>query len=140
MGVDKLKLVDKLYSVVNPSTSRSNASSIADTGSSGHYLKVKAPHEIASRPVAPIQVKQPNGQILHSTKCCQLALATLPEEAREAHILTRLAHSSLISIGKFCGSGCEASFNQHNRAVTKDEEVLLQGKRDAITGLWIVPL
>ena len=42
-GVDKLKLVNKLYSVVHPSTYRSNASAISDTGASGNYLKVDAP-------------------------------------------------------------------------------------------------
>ena len=121
MGVDTLKLVHNLYSVVNTSPSRSNASALADTGASGHYLKSEAPHELASRPVAPIQAKQPNGQILHSTKVCQLPLANLPEEARESHILPGLAYSSLISIGKLCDAGCEASFNQHNMVVTKDK-------------------
>ena len=57
-----------------------------------------APHDPASLTVSPIQVKQPNGQILHSTKVYQLALGTLPEEEIEAHILPVLAHSSLISL------------------------------------------
>ena len=65
---------------------------------------------------------------------------TLPEEAIEANILSGLAHISLISIEKLSDSGCKVSFNHHNMVVNKDEEVLLQGKRDAITGLWIVPL
>ena len=83
---------------------------------SGHYLKAESP-------------RYPNGQILHYTKGCQLASSTLPEEAREAHILPGLAHSSLISIGKLCDVGCEYSFNQHNMVVTKDEELLLKGTR-----------
>ena len=70
MGVEmeKLKLVNKLYSIVHPSAYCSNASKIFDTGDLGQYLKADAPHDLASRPVAPIQVKQPNGQVLHSTK------------------------------------------------------------------------
>ena len=70
MGGDKLKFVNNLYCIVNPSTSLSNASEIDDAGASGHYLKAEAPHDIASRSVAPIQLKQPNGQILYSTKGC----------------------------------------------------------------------
>ena len=66
--MDRLKILNNLYSVVNPYISHSNASSIVDTGASGHYLKAEAPHELASWPVAQIQVKQPNGKILHSTK------------------------------------------------------------------------
>ena len=117
--MDKLKLLNNLYSIVNPYTSYSNASAIADTGASGHYLKAEALRDLVSQPVAPIQVKQPNRQILHSTKGFLLALATFPEETREAHILPVLSHSSLVFIGKLCDSGFEASFGQHNMAVTK---------------------
>ena len=140
VGVYKLKLINNLYCVVNPSTFRSNASVISDIGASGHYLKAEAPHDIVSWPVAQIQVKQPNGQILHFTKVCWIALATLPEEPREAYILPGLAHISLISIGKMCDAGCEASFNQHNMAVIKYEQVLLQGTRYVLAGLWRFPL
>ena len=70
MEVDKLNLVSKLYSIFNPSTFRSNTSEISDTGASGNDLKADAPHDLASKPVAPIQANQPNGQILRSTKGC----------------------------------------------------------------------
>ena len=59
-----------------------NTSAIADTGASGNYLKANAPHEIVIKLVAPIQVKQPNGQILKSAKGCRLAITTLLYEAR----------------------------------------------------------
>ena len=58
MGVDKLKLVNKLYYLVNTYISRSNASAIAGTFSLGHYLKADAPHDLASRRVASIHVEQ----------------------------------------------------------------------------------
>ena len=54
MGMAKLKLINKLYSILPPSTSRSNESYTADTGVSGHFLKADAPNDIAIRPVAPI--------------------------------------------------------------------------------------
>ena len=111
IGVDNLKVVNNLYSVVHTSKSFIYASSITDTGASEHYLKADATHDLASWPVEPIQVKQPNVQILHSTKVCKLVLLTIPEGAREAHILPGLAHSSLISIGKLCDAGCDASLN-----------------------------
>ena len=76
--MEKLKLVNNLYSLLTPYTYRGNESSIADTGASGHYLKADSPHDIAIWPVAPIQVKQPNGQILQPTKECRLTLTTLP--------------------------------------------------------------
>ena len=111
MRVDKIKLVNNLYYIINPSTYCSNASEISDKGASGDYLKAEAPRELASITVAPIQVKQPNVQILHSTKVCRLELATLSEEAREAQTPPGLSHISLISIGKLCDSGCEPSIS-----------------------------
>ena len=135
MRVDKIKLVNNLYSIINPSTYCSNASEISDKGASGDYLKAEAPRELASLTVAPIQLKQPNCQILHSTKVCRLELATLPEEYRGAHILPGLVHISLIYIGKMCDAGCESSFNQHNMVVTKYEEVLLECTRYVMIGL-----
>ena len=65
-------------------------------------------------------MKQPNVQILKSTKGYQLDLTTLPDEARESQILPGLAQSSLISIGRICDSVCKTSFNQNAMAVTKE--------------------
>ena len=135
-----LKLVNNLYSVVHTSLYHSNAPAIADTGAYGHYLKADAPHDLALQPVAPIKLKQPNDQILKSTNVCRLALKKLPEGDIEARILLRLAHRSLISIGKLCDVVCEASFNQNTMAVTKDEQAMLQGTRYIMKGLWRVPL
>ena len=64
----KIKLVNKLNSILHPSASLSNASPIADTSASVHYLRADAPNDLAIRPLAPIQVKQPNGQKLKFTK------------------------------------------------------------------------
>ena len=78
--------------------------------------------------------------ITQYTKGCRLALKTLPEGAREAQILQRLAHSYLSSIGNFFDSGCAASVNQHTMAVTKDKQVVLQGTMGVMTGLWRITL
>ena len=79
--MENIKVVNNLYSLLPTSTSHSNKSAIADTGSSGHYLKANAPHDISIHPVAPIQVNQPNGQILKYTKACRLTFTTLRDEA-----------------------------------------------------------
>ena len=84
-------------------------------------------------------MKLPNGKTLQSTKRFQLALSTLPDEAREAHILPGLAHIYLISIGKLCDSRFEAIFSQHTMDVTKDEKRVLKVKREVMTVLWRVP-
>ena len=72
-GWKPIKLVNILYSIIHPSTSRSNESAISDIGAPVHYLKADAPHALSMRTVAPIQVKQINIQILQSPKGCRLA-------------------------------------------------------------------
>ena len=139
MGVNKFKLENNLYSVVNTYTSCSNALAIANTDNLGHYLKADALHDLASRPVAPSEVKQPKYQILYSAKYCWLALANLPEEAREDHIIPVLAHISLISIGKWCNDVFEANFNQHTMAVTEYEKLLFKGKKGDNNRLMDIP-
>ena len=130
----------RLYYLLPTSTSNRYISAIDYTGASRHHLKDNAPHDIAIHPVAPIQLKQPNVQILQSTKGRRLELTTLTDEARESHILPGPVHSYHISIGKICDAGCEAIFNHHTTAVTKDKHVVLQVTRDLMTGLWRVPL
>ena len=134
------KLVNNIYSSLPPSTSRSKKSSIADTGEICHYLQDDSQNGIALWSASPIKVKQTNGQILKFTKGCQLELATLPDEASKAHILTGIAHSSLISIGKLCDTVFEDNFNQQTMSVTKYDKIVLQGTRYVMIGLYIVPL
>ena len=58
------------------------------------------------------------------------------DESREVQVLPGLAHRSVISIGKLCDAGCEANWNQHTMAVTKDDKIVLPCTRNMITGLW----
>jgi hypothetical protein len=114
---------------------------IADTGASSHYIRPADPHTKtgASRPA--ILVGLPNGDILQSTQAaCQLNLSQLPEQAREAHIIPGLTHSSLISIGKLCDSGCKATFDAKQVVITRNDKELISGPRDNQTGLWRIPL
>ena len=72
MEMEALKLVNNLYSVLHTYTSHINESDIADTDASVNYLKADATHDLEIRPVATIQAKQPNGQIIQSTNGCQM--------------------------------------------------------------------
>ena len=46
----------------------------------------------------------------------------------------------MVSIGKLCDAGCEAIFKKDIVHITKNNQILLEGKRNAINGLWEVPL
>lgn len=51
----------------------------------------------------------------------KLTLPTLPEEARDVHILPGITHSLLVSIGKLCDTGCEALFDRTSIQIKKEE-------------------
>ena len=82
--MDNSKLVNNLYYLLPTSTLCRRKSAISDTGASGYYLQVDAPHGIAIQPVALIQAKILNGQLIQSTKGFRLALTNLPDEEIEA--------------------------------------------------------
>ena len=118
-----------------------STTAIADTGASSHYLRPNDPHDKNGTTKPPITVGLPNGDLLQSTtQACQLSLPQLPDKAREAHIIPGLTHSSLVSIGKLCDEGCEATFNKKEVHIIKDNEIILTGQRDLHTGLWRIPL
>jgi hypothetical protein len=110
---------------------------IADTGASGHYIRLHDPHTSDGTPQNTITVGLPNGATLQSKAIdCALNILQLPHEAWKAHLIPSLTHSSLVSIGKLCDAGCEATFNRATVIVTKDNAIILTGPRDPQTGIW----
>ena len=88
-------------------------SAIADTGASSHYLRPNDPHFKAGINKPPITVGLPNGDLLQSiTQAVQL-----PKQDRYAHIIPGLTHSSLVSIGKPCDAGYEATFKKDEQDI-----------------------
>ena len=47
---------------------------------------------------------------------------------------------SLISIGKLCDAGCEATFDKAEVKIIKDNKIILTGQRDLHSGPWTIPL
>ena len=114
---------------------------IADTGASGHYLKPGDPVHISGQRNHTITVGLPNGAHLQSTnEDCALALPQLPLAAQRAHIIPGLSHHSLISIGTMCDSDCTAVFNKHEVNIQHNNQTILTGKRNPLSGLWNIPL
>jgi hypothetical protein len=82
----------------------------------------------------------PNGADIPSTHTCELDLPELPPEARASHILPGLSAHSLLSMAKFCDTGCNVQFTKTHCQVFRDGHLLLQGPRDPVTNLWLLPL
>jgi hypothetical protein len=67
-------------------------------------------------------------------------MPSLPQAARQAHILPGLAQHSLLSVGQMCDSGCSVTFTASNVMVTNGHSMILTGQRYKESSLWRVPL
>ena len=84
---------------------------IPDTGSTGHFFALQTPHLLNRRKAhTPLQVSLPDGSTMSSTHIAELHLPQLPKKARTVHLFPALNNTSLLSIGKLCDAGCQATF------------------------------
>ena len=87
------------------------------------------------------QVFLPNGKDIGITKSGQLPLTqNLTNDAKRAYILPNLAHTSLLSVGQLCDDNCWAIFHKTHMFIIKNNQIILQGNRNLLDGLWDVML
>ena len=60
--------------------------------------------------------------------------------ARLGRIIPGLAAHSLLSVVKLCDAGCDVTFTKIDCTVRMRGRVLMTGKKDTKTGLWMLPL
>ena len=113
LNINKVNLLQHLSPPTN------NKTGIADTGATGNFLQPTAPHNQYTIGAPPIVVSIPNGKAMRSTQECQLQLDQLPEQARTGHLLSGLAHNSLISIGHLCDALCTTELTANTVNVKK---------------------
>ena len=79
----------------------------------------------------PIEVKQPAGYIIKSTKTGQLPTKDLPLEVRKVHIFTYLKHV-LVSNGLFCDNRYLDIFDERKVRIIdkKKKKMIIRGGRD----------
>ena len=63
----------------------------------------------------------------------------LPSCSKSGHILPGLKTSSLLSLGKVCDAGCKVNLDHAKLEITKDNTVIITGKRNQRNGLWEIP-
>eukprot|EP00978_Attheya_sp_CCMP212_P040823 scaffold226719_cov36-Attheya_sp.AAC.1 len=84
---------------------------VADAGATGTFILPGAPF-INIRPArSPNVINLPDGSQIRSTHTCELDNPDLPPEARQAHIVPGLAHTSLISIKMLCDAKCIVTYD-----------------------------
>jgi hypothetical protein len=117
---------------------KTNDTAIIDSGCTSIFLSATAPWNNKQEAHVPLSVNMPNRTTIQSSHTCDLLLADLQPQARKAHILPGLVHSSLISVGKLCDNGCNVTFTQEQVTVSRDGKCVMYGSRDPRSEIAIV--
>ena len=79
----------------------------------------------------------PNKTIIKATKFGHINLhKNLSKNAKEAFVFPNLTNESLVSVGKLCDDECEVNFTKDDVKVSKNNEIIIKGKRNSLNGLW----
>ena len=130
--------------VAPPPTQQTQHFANADTGTTGHYIAMKDMNCLQNvRTVAPherVTVVMPTGEEIHSTHTGELNFSQLPQGQR-VHVFEHL-WGSLLGIGDLCDIGLTAVFDRTDVYIvdTECEQVVLTGKRDPKTRLWMIAM
>ena len=106
---------------------------LADTGCTSHFLTEHA--HLPQQPAPPLHVKLPNGEIMTSAGTMQLPIPSTLESAQKAHIFPALTSANLLSIGQLCDDKCTATFTKEQLKITKNNNIILEGKRNNRNGM-----
>ena len=83
----------------------------------------------------------PNGATIKSTEEGVILLSPLLLiEASTASIIPELKNSSLISLGQLADDDCTILLNKKKLFAIKEEQIVLEGYRNKVDGLWDIPI
>ena len=139
---DSLSLINKFnkkYLVNNLTTHKllAHTKIIIDSGATGHYFSDKLlPLLTKVQPYTKFSIRLPDGSRIKSTHIGYFVIAGLPEAACMAYLFHGLT-VSLLSVGQFCASGCEATFDQANFRLKYGGKVIYEGYQQR--NLWLAP-
>ena len=103
-------------------------------------MSLEAPVSNKRPTTNPIPVCLPDGHTIYSTHTADIRLPHVPPAACVAHLFPELHRTNLISVNQLVQAGCSATFTKSTITVTLNDLLVLQGTRNAFTGLWIVDL
>jgi len=119
----------------------SSTTAISDSGATSHFITAHAPVRNLQIDPNPITVTLPDGNTIRSTHTCNLDLPHLPDTVTQAHIIPGLAHSSLLSIARFCDNGYTVTYDKQKCTIRDgSNNTVLQGQRNPHTMLWEIPI
>jgi hypothetical protein len=110
-----------------------------DTAATGHFLPLG--YKGKTLPNENIEVICANGASMHSVGTQELDLPLLPAKAKKAHTFKEM-DKALLSVPELVDADCNVNFNKTGVVVinNKTKQVILEGRRDPATRLWLVPI
>jgi hypothetical protein len=110
-----------------------------DTAATGHFVPIGYKGKVL--PNENIEVLCANGASMHSIGTQELDLPSLPSKAKKAHVFVEM-DKALLSVPELVDSDCNVNFNKNTVVVIDNntKKVILEGKRDPATRLWLVPI
>ena len=66
-------------------------------------------------------------------------LPNLPSAAKQAHIFPNIS-KNLLSLGQLCDTDCEVKLTKNKIVITRNHQIILQGTRNHLNGMWLLPL
>ena len=111
-----------------------------DTAATGTFLAQQHSNIGEKLPHDQFGVLCANNTTMNSTTTRQLNLSPdLPATAQQGHAFNEM-DKSLTLVPVLCDAGCDVIFKQQKVQVIKNNKVIIEGDRDAITNLWLIPL
>ena len=111
-----------------------------DTAATGTFLAQQHSNIGETLPHNQFGVLCANNTTMNSTTTRQLNLSPdLPATAQQGHAFNEM-DKSLISVPVLCDADCQVLFGKKKVQVIKNNKVIIEGDRDAVTNLWLIPL
>ena len=112
-----------------------------DSATTAHYWKDKDTHIFPDIQCKGPLVTLPNFKDIYATEQGNLPLSRkLSKTARIATLLPELRSSSHLSLGQLCDDDFDILLNKKKMYVIKEDELILQGTRNKLNGLWNIPV
>ena len=110
-----------------------------DTGTAGNYVSLQVPLDNECKIQHGLTVQLPDNSVIASTHKGNLQLPNLPASSTIAYKFPNI-QKSLLSMCDICDKGGTAVFSKNDMHAILDGQVILRGKRDSATGLWLVKI
>ena len=114
-----------------------------DSGATSHYIRLEDTSSCLKNVESyeGPEVMLPDAGTIAPTLKGQLSLSNkFSKQAQTATALPALKSFSIVSLGHLCDDNCTVILDKHKLLAIKKDEIILQGRRNYLDGLWDIPI